>query len=388
MTENNISAGFLPTSEKKKVLIFSLAYRPLIGGAEIALEEITKRISNYEFHLITARFDAKNLPYEKLGNVFVYRVGWGIKWDKYLFFLLAYFKAVALEAKHKFPIVWGMMANYAALAALLFKWSYDVKYLLTEQSGDSDEFIRKRTWFWRPLYKQVYKQADIIQVISQWLAERARSFEYQKEIKVVPNGFDGRAFRQKPTAQDKGQMRERLRLTASDKVIITVSRLVEKNGLADLIGALVYLPVDYKLLIVGEGPLRPVLEQLVAKLKVASRVIFAGTVANHEVYQYLNLAEVFCRPSLSEGFGNVFVEAMAAGLPVIATDVGGLKDFLIDGETGLVCQVNNPQDIAAKVKKLEEPRLKDRLVANGLKLSAKYDWDNIAGQIKEILDSL
>ena len=83
MTENNISAGFLPTSEKKKVLIFSLAYRPLIGGAEIALEEITKRISNYEFHLITARFDAKNLPYEKLGNVFVYRVGWGIKWDKY-----------------------------------------------------------------------------------------------------------------------------------------------------------------------------------------------------------------------------------------------------------------------------------------------------------------
>ncbi len=375
-------------NNKKKVLIFSLSYHPLIGGAELALEEITNRLDNYDFHLITARFNKKNPEEEKRGNIFIHRVGFGNRLDKYLFFIWAWFRAVSLHQENKFEIIWGMMANYAGLAALLFKWSYQVKYLLTLQSGDSDEFIMKRTWFWYPLYKQVYRQADLIQAISKWLAKRAKSYDYQGQLEVVPNGFDQESFRKKISGQEKNILKQELGINNEDKIIISVSRLVEKNGLADLINSLTFLPTEYKLLLVGDGHLGLQLRQQIDNLKLKDKVIFAGQVNNKELYKYLNLAEVFCRPSLSEGFGNAFVEAMAAGLPIIATRVGGIKDFLVSDETGLVCEVQDPQSIATQVKRLKDISLKNKLISNGLEVSKKYSWDNIARQMDSILYNL
>jgi len=87
---------------------------------------------------------------------------------------------------------------------------------------------------------------------------------------------------------------------------------------------------------------------------------------------------------LSEGFGNSFVEAMAAGLPVIATPVGGIIDFLEDGQTGLLCEVNNPESISEQVTKLlESPDLGHKIVSNASSMvREKYDWEIIANRMK------
>ena len=108
--------------------------------------------------------------------------------------------------------------------------------------------------------------------------------------------------------------------------------------------------------------------------------------------QYLSAADVFARPSLSEGLGSAFLEAMAAGLPVIGTAVGGIPDFLKDPSThsgqatGLFCNVNDPWDLAEKIKTLLTDReLRTKLIDNGRKLVAeKYDWDIIAEKFEEI----
>ncbi|MBU1131512.1 glycosyltransferase family 4 protein [Patescibacteria group bacterium] len=374
---------------KSRILIFSLAYLPLIGGAEVALKEITERLPDYDFHLITARFSKNNKAEETIGPVKIYRVGWGCFLDKYLYFVLAYFKGLKLYQHHRYQIIWAMMANYAGLAALLFKWSHNVKYLLTLQSGDSDEFIHQRTWFWQPLYKQIYKQADYIQAISRWLENRAKSYGYQGKIDVVPNGVDIAKFSQEITQEEKEELLSQSGIGPNDKVIITVSRLVEKNGIGDLIESIKYLDERYKLLIIGTGKLEENLKLKTEELKLTDRVIFAGQKSHNELYKYLKISDVFIRPSLTEGFGNVFIEAMAAGLPVIATYVGGLKDFLIDGETGLVCQANNPQSIASQVKKLAaSEELRKKIINQGLLEAAKYNWNDISFKINSIFKNL
>src|SRR3989344_2085983 len=155
-------------------LIFSITFHPFVGGAEVALKEVVERLPQYQFTLLTARLKPELPTEEQQGNLRIIRLGQGSKLDKYLYPFRAVRRAVELERQVKFAAVWAMMANYAGLAALLFKWRSKLPYLLTLQSGDSEAFIWSRTWFWRPLYRQIFKSAFYIQAISSHLERRGR----------------------------------------------------------------------------------------------------------------------------------------------------------------------------------------------------------------------
>ena len=172
--------------------------------------------------------------------------------------------------------------------------------------------------------------------------------------------------------------------------MITTSRLVEKNAIGDIIEALQYLPANVKLLILGAGLEEEKLKSQVPSFNLQDRVIFLGHIESQEVPQYLAISDVFVRPSLSEGLGSSFLEAMAAGIPVIGTPVGGITDFLRDNETGLFCEVNNPKSIAEKVKiLLENGALRQKIIANAKELVVKnYDWDLIAEKMQNIFNKL
>ena len=96
------------------------------------------------------------------------------------------------------------------------------------------------------------------------------------------------------------------------------------------------------------------------------------------------------RPSRSEGLGTSFLESMAAGVPIIATSVGGIKDFLKDNETGLAVRIDDPRDIAEKIELFfSDENLQKRLQLNGRKLvKEKYEWSNIALRMKHIFKEL
>jgi len=370
----------MSNNQEKKVLILSMTYLPFIGGAEIATKEITDRIDNFDFDLITARLDKKLETEERIGNVNVYRVGKGSALDKYLFPFLAYFKAKKLHKEKNYQIVQAIMAFYSGLAALFFKLKYPkVKYLLTMQSGDSDFFIWIRTWFWHPIYRMIYTKPDHIQAISKFLAKRAKNYGYKGEIEVIPNGVDLDLF--KSTERIDGK---------KEKVILTVSRLVKKNGVDDLIKAGQYLDFPFKILIIGIGPDEEKLKKLVKKLKLQNKVIFKGEIKYGELPRYYNIADVFVRPSLTEGLGNVFLEAMTAYLPIIGTNVGGIPDFLEDKKTGLFCEIKNPKDIAEKIKEiLFDNNLRKTLSKNGRNLVwEKYGWDKISQQMELIFKKI
>ena len=368
-------------------MIFSLAYHPFVGGAEVAIKEIAERLGAYfEFDLITANLDGRQPAEENNFNGIsrVYRLGAG-KTDKYRFPWLAYGKALELQQKNGYDAVWAMMANQAGLAALKFKKKFPhIPYLLTLQEGDSGFDIWLRTWFMRPLYKAIYRRADRLQAISNFLAVRAKRLGAKCSIEVVPNGID------------------QLRITNYElrnnqvKKIITVSRLVKKNGIKYLIEALaLFLKVNFgpiELQIVGDGKLRNQLEKRADDLQIAGQVKFLGSVSQSEVYKLLEQADVFVRPSLSEGLGNAFLEAMAMGVPVVGTRVGGIPDFLKDGETGWFCEVKNPKSITEKINYVLDEKNKaevEKVVENAQKLVAeKYNWNRIAGEMKNIFNKL
>ncbi|MEK7551799.1 MAG: glycosyltransferase family 4 protein [Patescibacteria group bacterium] len=385
-------------SIKKKILIFSVAYHPFIGGAEVAVKEITDRIKDYEFHLITVNLDGKQKKQERIGNIEVYRVGKG-KIGKYLFPITAFLKASSLHKKNNFSATWSIMANYAGLAGLLFKKRFPkVPFVLTLQEGDSMPHIKKRMLPLYPLFKSIFKSADKITAISNYLSTWAKEMGARGEVSVIPNGVDAEKFKIQDSGVKIQELRKEIGVKEGEKLIITTSRLVKKNAVDQIILSLKHLPDNFRFFIAGIGEEEESLCKLTKELNIEDRVKFEGFVSPDKLPLYLKASDIFIRPSRSEGLGNSFLEAMAAGVPVIATSVGGIPDFLFDPEanpdklsTGLFCEVDNPESIAKGVKRLiDDPKLRETIIKNAKEnVLRNYDWQGVTQRIThEVFDGL
>jgi len=240
-------------NKKRKVVIFSTAYLPLVGGAEVAVKEITDRLGGefstqggYDFFMVTARIKKELFKFERVGKINVYRVGVGCFLDKYLLPFLGVFKAwrIMRREQEEKPLIWAIMASFGGLGALFLKilkpkWPF----LLTLQEGDSEEYILKRVGFFKPVWKMIFRKADYVQVISSYLKNFAEKYGAQCPIEVVPNGAEREAFQLK-VKSEKLKVKEKLNIKEGEKVILTVSRLVKKNGVDILIESISKLKVD------------------------------------------------------------------------------------------------------------------------------------------------
>jgi glycosyltransferase involved in cell wall biosynthesis len=370
----------------KKVLILSLAYYPRVGGAEVAIKEITDRISDMEFHMITLRFGSEPKE-EKMGNVWVHRVGFGGAYlSKMLFIPLAALKARTLHAAVKFDGAWAMMSYMTLPMALARMMGVKIPYVLNLQDGDPFEHVFGR-WFvapLKPLFRYGFKHAAVVQVLSNYLAGWARTLGFTGQIELIPNGVDTAKFVGEPLAHE-------------GKVLVTTSRLVHKNAVDTVLKALPALP-DVRFDILGSGPEEEKLKKLAKHLDVSDRVKFLGYVPHEDMPKYLHASDIFIRPSRSEGQGASFIEAMAAGLPVIATQEGGIADFLFDKvrnpdkpTTGWAVDVDSPDQIVQAVKAiLSDPEATKRVIENAKKMALEhYSWDLIARDMRaKVLDKL
>lgn len=375
----------------KRILIFSTAYYPLVGGAEVAIKEITDRLPDYHFEMVTARIKPGLASREQIGNVTVHRVGFGKAFDKYLLPILGVIKALRVAPAKHVPIVWPMMASFGGFTALIYTWIRPkTKMMLTLQEGDPPEYILKRVGAFKPLFLRIFKRADAIQAISKFLANWGKEMGFKGEPVVIPNGVNIPHFSQQISPEERRNLRQSFGFADGDTVLVTASRLVLKNGTDDIIRALSGMPDNNRVLVIGDGEDRAMLETLVAELGLQSRVVFLGQKTHGELPPLIQSADIFIRPSLSEGLGNSFLEAMAAGLPIIGTPVGGIPDFLVDGETGVFCEPRNPESIAKAARRIqEEPGLREKLIRQGQALVAEqYSWESITKRMKQVFSSL
>ena len=377
--------------EKKHILVFSLAFKPLIGGAEVALFEIARRLTKYHFDVVTLRFSHEHSQKEDFEeNITVWRVGWGgSRFDKYTYPFLALCKALRLSKDRQFILCWSMMANLAGFAALFLKWLRPkMPFVLTLQEGDPKEHIKRRLGIMYFLWKFIFSSADAIQVISNYLGKLAIEEGALVEPKVIPNGVNVELFSQRNTGEENN-LRQKLNITDNDFAIITTSRLVVKNGIDTLIKSMPIISQqipNVKLLILGTGPEEKNLRNLAAQLGILTSTIFLGDIEQEKIPIYLHVSSVFVRPSRSEGLGNSFLEAMASGVPIIGTMVGGIPDFLEDGVTGLACNVEDENSLAEKAIFLfNNADKKEKIIENAKNLISKsYEWDPISKSMDDI----
>ena len=390
-----------------KVLIFSLAYFPKhVGGAEVAIKEITDRIPDIEFHMVTNRFDSTLPREEKVGNVVVHRIGittpnpsmsdlkrWPLNLNKPLFQFWAAWKALTLHRTYRFDATWAMMAHSCGVPAAIFKTAHpSVPFILTLQEGDPIAYIEKKMRPLWPLFARAFTRADTVQAISTFLGKWARARGFAGRLEVIPNAVNTAHFSHEYPQRAIDAVKDALGKRMGDVYVITTSRLVHKNAVDDMIRALPLLPAHVSFVVLGIGPDEGQLKKLAADLRVSERVKWLGQIGHADMPKYLKACDIFIRASRSEGMGNSFVEAMAAGLPVVATQEGGIADFLFDEQrdpgvpiTGWAVDKDSPEQIAAAVREIIARPEKVRAVVATAKemVIEKYDWDIIATDMKE-----
>ncbi len=222
-----------------------------------------------------------------------------------------------------------------------------------------------------PVTRSIWRNADHIVALSHSLGRLARATDPDLRYSVIRNGVDTQLFR--PL--------ERPRQPETDLTCISVARLVDRKGLPDVLRAMREPGLEsMRLEIVGGGVREGELRGLTSSLGIDERVTFLGSLDRESVAERLRRADIFVLAPRSEAFGSAFAEALASGLPIVGTNVGGIPEFIEDGVNGLLVPPGDPQRLAAALQTLasDPQRRLDMGSRNREKALTQLSWDGVA----------
>ncbi len=212
----------------------------------------------------------------------------------------------------------------------------------------------------------------------------------EDKIDVIPNGVYTKEFKSVDTQSTVDLDFRRTFATDQEKIVLFVGRMVPEKGVNVLVGSiqqvLASMP-NAKFIFVGDGYYRAQYMRIAHGLGVAHKCYFTGFLEDDsDVRKLFTLADICVFPSFYEPFGIVALEAMAAGTPVIVSDIGGLSEIIDHGHTGLKVPVNNSNALArAIISLLSDPGLSSSLCKNALEIVGKiYHWQRIAEQTTQL----
>ena len=222
-----------------------------------------------------------------------------------------------------------------------------------------------------PLTRWIWRRADRVVAVCESLGQLALHTCSDLRYSVVPNGVDLTLF----------HPREPIGLRPVKAIrCLAVARLIERKGLGDLIRAMALLERGrFQLEIVGGGADEALLRSLAVDLGVAEDIHFAGPLQRSEVARRYRSADLFTLPSSAEAFGNVFAEALASGLPIVGSSVGGIPDLVEHGTNGLLVQPGDIKALAGAIRYLaDDPELRrDMAQRNRAKAEASLEWSQV-----------
>lgn len=381
-----------------KILFLNYEYPPLGGGAANATRYILRefsRMQGVEVHLVTSGMGKE---YEKEcigGSVWVHRLPIGKNKDKIhsqsvrdllvysakAWWFSSWIIHTAKREGNPFDRTIAFFGIPCGALALWFKWRFGIPYIVSLRGSDVPGYSEKydRLYlFLAPLVRLVWKKSLAVVPNSKGLAELAAKTAPGQTFEIIPNGVDTEEFRPDPERERDGYFR-----------ILSVSRLTPRKGIRFLVRAMATLKEKtgekVELWIAGDGEERAELEALAKECGVSKKVKFFGAVPHEELRKYYGLADVFCLPSLNEGMSNTVLEALAAGLPVVATVTGGTEELIRDGENGLFVAQQSPEDLAEKLGRLlaDEP-LRLRMGEASRRRAEKMSWKAVAEKFLDL----
>ncbi len=251
--------------------------------------------------------------------------------------------------------------------------------------SDLQRYISHKEW------RLVYESREIIVNSRYMLDELTWTMHVpESKIHIIPNGIDPSKFGCELTREE---LRVKHNLPVCGNVVLMCGRMVREKGVHVLIeaapGILAQHP-DTTFVIAGSGYYQPDLEHLATSLGLGDHVRFFGRYDDVALKELLALSTVATAPSIYEPFGIVALEAMAAGVPLVSSDRGGLRDIVDHEVTGLTSYGDNPNSLKDMVNwMLSSPQLQELVVAGAhRKVQEKYTWPSIALQTRAIYDEV
>lgn len=231
--------------------------------------------------------------------------------------------------------------------------------------------------FYKPAVTFSINNSDIVTSVSESLKEDTlKLFDITKEINVVPNFIDIPKRIPPVTKCPRGLMAEK-----HEKIVTHVSNLRPVKRVPDVIEIFdqIQQKVPSKLIIVGDGPDREVCEKLAARKGIENKVVFLGN--SNEVDKILCFSDLFLLPSEKESFGLAALEAMAAGVPVISSNAGGLPEVNLQGESGFLSEVGNVTEMAENALKiLKSEEVLNKFKQQAVEVALNFDTQKVVPQ--------
>jgi glycogen(starch) synthase len=284
-------------------------------------------------------------------------------------------RLVSLLKRGRFDTIFSFLIHANALAAATLPWAPPARWIQSIQT--TQPWPR---WHWR-LQRLVHHAAEVVVVPSPSVAEAAITWAGipAEKIAIIPNAIDPAEFPQASTA---------IAPNPPPQVPFPITFLGRLDPIKDvptLIDAVALLNGRVHLTIAGDGSDRARIEQRIARKNLRQWVTLIGPVDHPR--NVLAASGALILPSLAEGFGLVLIEAMAAGVPVISTDVPGVRDVVRPGETGLLVPPSNPSALAGAVSQIiDNPPLRSRLIAAAAAdVNRRFTWDVVLRQYLQLL---
>ncbi len=341
-----------------------------LAGTEIATYYLAQHLTRrgHEVHVITSLDEG--LPEEicengihirRLPRIRVRFVG-----------VFAFWAAIIRTIRMVNPDIVHAQSLYIAIPALVSKRFLKIPYLVWGRG--SDVYLPNR--FTKLTAKTILKNADSVLALTKEM-KRVMQVIYDREIAVVPNGIDLNEYTARLPARE---------VEGCKKRILFVGRLHPVKGVQYLLQAMKIVHEEMpeaRLILVGDGEERDILESLTDNLGIRGCVEFVGKVPHEMIPDYMYHADVFVLPSLSESFGIVNLEAMACGLPIVATRVGGLPDVIEDGVNGYLVGTREPREIAERLLMvMQNDEMQEEISTNNREKAKLFTWENVAIKVE------
>lgn len=371
-----------------KILVVSHEFPPIGGGGANACYFLTKGLveKGHEVTVVTANY--QNMPREeKINGVDIIRVN-AIRQHKehcsfkemLSYLMKAYPVAKKLHKKEKFDNCLVFFGIPSGPIGYLLKKKYKLPYVIRFGGGDIPGFQERFTKVYKviaPAIKLIWKNADALVANSQGLKDMALDFYHKKDFEIICNGVDTEMFY--PIEKKK----------SDEFKILFVSRLIERKGLQFIIPQLQKIQESterkIRLIVVGDGPYRTELEQLVKEYHVEDIVQFEGQKDKSEIVSYYQNADLFILPSAKEGMPNVVLEAMACGLPIVMTPCEGSKELI--GENGKVVSVQEFEKEIEKIVSNDDIR-KAMARESRRRVEEEFSWNSTIDKYEKLISGL
>lgn len=374
-----------------RILFFNYEYPPLGGGAGNATYYILRefaKIPDLKLDLVTSSINDKYHLENIDANIRIHRLPIGknsrnlhfqSQRDLLVYAWKAFWFARKLIRENNYDLSHSFFTVPCGFLSLVCYRLYKIPYIVSLRGADVPGYSERFSLLYKiiaPLAKKIWRRSAAVVANSAGLRNLALKTNPEQEISQIYNGIDTNEF--KPNNQSSHSM--------SPFRIICVSRITARKGIKYLIEAVAKLKAaNLSLEIIGEGDEKEALEKLVKEMKLENMVQFVGLVEHSQLPELYCRADVFVLPSLNEGMSNTLLEALASGLPIIATNTGGTKELIRENANGFIIKTKDSNDIAEKLEKLiVNPELVRSMGIESRRIAEQMSWKKVAEQYLEL----